>query len=75
MSDITWDQFQAELKAERAEEDAFWDAMPDARPPQPQCLICGRFVASGLFTSLGMDMNGECTFRWHCSLCGWRVGS
>lgn len=75
MSGITWDQFQAECEAERAEVDAFWDAMPDARPPQPQCLICGRFVASETFHSLGMYMNGEYTFRWTCSLCGLQVAS
>jgi hypothetical protein len=41
----------------------------------PQCLICGRFVATSTFHSLGMDMNGEYTYRWTCSLCGLRVGS
>ncbi|MYV30747.1 hypothetical protein GQ649_26375 [Rhodococcus sp. DSM 6344] len=41
----------------------------------PQCLICGRFVATSTFHSLGMDINGEYTYRWHCSLCGFRVGS
>lgn len=41
----------------------------------PQCLICGRFVATSTFHHLGMDMNGEYTYRWTCSLCGLRVGS
>ena len=62
MSPTTWEQLIAET-----------DAPSSTRAAQ--CLICGRFVKSATFHDLGMDIHGEYEYRWHCSLCGWRVGS